>query len=53
MKTKSTPQAQKSPKHATRREIRGRDRRAEKRNDREALILVLHPALFDMGQVAA
>jgi len=30
-----------------RRELRGRDRRAEKRTERDELVIVLHPALFE------
>jgi hypothetical protein len=33
--------------HATHRELRGRDRRAEKRTERDELVIVLHPALFE------
>jgi hypothetical protein len=32
--------------HATHRELRGADRRAERREWREAAIIVLHPTLF-------
>lgn len=51
--TKSTRGELKSrPRHSTHRELRGRDRRAEKRTEREVLVIVLHPALFER-QVAA
>lgn len=33
--------------HATHRDLRGRDRRAEKRTERDELVIVLHPALFE------
>lgn len=36
-----------------RRETRGRDRRAEKRTEREALIVVLFPSLFERMTEAA
>lgn len=50
----------KKPKHASLRIFRGRDRRAELRNDRaelqgllgDAVLVILHPALFEK-QVAA
>jgi len=34
-------------RHSTHRELRGRDRRADRRVDREQLVIVLHPALFE------
>jgi len=39
--------------HATHRELRGRDRRAEKRTERESLIVVLMPSLFERLTEAA
>jgi hypothetical protein len=39
--------------HATHRELRGRDRRAEKRTERESLIVVLFPSLFERLTEAA
>jgi hypothetical protein len=35
------------PRHSAPRPERGRDRRAEKRVEHEALTIVLHPALFE------
>ena len=40
-------------KSTDRREIRGRDRRAEKRTERETLIVVLFPSLFERMTEAA
>lgn len=34
-------------KSTDRRETRGRDRRAEKRTERDELVIILHPALFE------
>jgi hypothetical protein len=39
--------------HATHRDLRGRDRRAEKRTERETLIVVLFPSLFERMTEAA
>lgn len=45
-KTKAQ-KATKTPRHSTRRALRGRDRRAERRTERDFLVLILHPALFE------
>lgn len=50
---KKIAQAAKRPKHSTRRETRGRDRRAEIRTERELLTIVLHPALFEKNMGVA
>jgi hypothetical protein len=39
--------------HATHRELRGADRRAERREWREAIVIVLHPSLFERQVEAA
>lgn len=41
------------PRHSSHRVTRGRDRRAEKRTDREALTIILHPALWSKQMEAA
>jgi len=40
-------------RHATRRELRGADRRAERREWREAATIILHPALFNQQMEVA
>lgn len=39
--------ARKSPRHATKRTLRGRDRRAEARAERDNLVILLLPAVFE------
>lgn len=43
MKTKTTTTVKKAP----RREVRGRDRRAEKRTERDNVLIVLLPYIFE------
>lgn len=47
MQTNKQTDKHRRPKHSTRRELRGRDRRADKRSERETLVIVLHPSLFE------
>lgn len=47
---KTNPEANRQPRklrHSTYRKLKGRDRRASLRLDREAVTFLLHPALFE------